>query len=362
MQYESDAIQLLQQAVNLSQKEISELLDIPPKENLGDIAFPCFKLSKMYKKSPQMISKELKDTIKIPQDSIFKELRAVGAFLNFYFDESKLAKNILERIWVEENKYGFKYKENEGKTIVIEFPAPNTNKPLHLGHLRNMALGESVSRVLESQGFRVVRVNLHNDRGIHICKSMLAYQKWGNNQEPNKKEDHFVGDYYVLFTKKEKEFPELEGEARNLLKKWEAKEPETYALWKKMTNWAEKGFAQTYKRFGVKFEIIYKESDLWEKGKEIIMEGLRKKLFYRDDKGNIVVDLEEPLVTKVLLRADGTSVYITQDIYLAKRKFDKYQSYKSIIITGNEQIYHFKVLFKVLKVIGYEFADGCYHL
>lgn len=360
MQYESNVIQLLQQALSLSQKEISELLDIPPNVNLGDVSFPCFKLSKNLDKPPQLIAKDLEKAIKIPNDSIVKEVKAVGAFLNFFFDNSKLAEETLRRIWNERIKYG--YKENNQKTAVIEFPSPNTNKQLHLGHLRNMALGESTSRIFESQGFNVVRANLLNDRGIHICKSMLAYKKWGNNRSPDKKEDHFVGDFYVLFSKKVKDNPELEEEAQELLKLWEAKDTETIALWEKMTNWATSGFNKTFVKFGISFDKIYRESNLWEKGKDIILGGLETKLFYKDEIGNIVVDLGDQLGKKVLLRADGTSVYITQDIYLAKKKYDDFNYFKSIYVIGSEQNYHLSVLFKILKMMKFEFADGCYHL
>jgi arginyl-tRNA synthetase len=360
MQYESTIIELLQQALDLSQGEISELLDIPPNPNLGDIAFPCFKLSKMLDKSPQLIAKDLEMSIKIPDDSIIREVKAMGPFLNFFFNTSKLAEKALSRIWNERAKYG--YKADNQKTVLIEFPSPNTNKQLHLGHLRNMALGESTSRIFESQGYRVVRANLLNDRGIHICKSMLAYKKWGNNRQPDKKEDHFVGDFYVLFSKKVKENPELEEEAQELLKLWEAKDSQTRALWKKMTDWAVKGFNQTFIKFGISFDKTYRESDLWEKGKDIILNGLKTKLFHRDEVGNIVVDLGEPLGTKVLLRANGTSVYVTQDIYLAQKKYKDFNYFKSIYVIGSEQNYHLSVLFKILKILGYEFADGCYHL
>ena len=360
MEYESEIIQLLQQVVELSYEEISELLDIPPDKRFGDISFPCFKLSKMYKKRPQAIAKELEETIKIHDDSIVREIEAMDAFLNFFFDVSKLTERTLKKIWSEKEKYG--YREKNQRTVVIEFPSPNTNKQLHLGHLRNMALGESTSRIFESQGFKVVRANLLNDRGIHICKSMLAYKKWGESREPDKKEDHFVGDFYVLFSKKVKENPQIEDEAQELLKLWEAKDSETIALWKKMTNWANNGFNETFKKFGISFDKIYRESDLWEKGKEIILKGLENKLFYKDEVGKVVVDLGEQLGTKVLLRADGTSVYITQDIFLAQKKFDDFNYSKSIYVIGSEQNYHLQVLFKILKILKFEFADGCYHL
>ncbi|MFX1516943.1 MAG: arginine--tRNA ligase [Promethearchaeota archaeon] len=360
MQYESVVIQLLKQVLSLSQNEISELLNIPPDVKFGDISFPCFKLSKEFKKSPQLIAKDLEMKIKIPADSIIREVKAVGPFVNFSFDITKLAEKTLVQIWKEKSKYGF--KESNQNTVLIEFPSPNTNKQLHLGHLRNMALGESTSRIFESQGFNVVRANLLNDRGIHICKSMLAYQKWGNNRIPDKKEDHFVGDFYVLFSKKAKEDTNLEQEAQELLKLWESKDTKTIALWEKMTRWATNGFNQTFSRFGINFDKTYHESELWEKGKDIILGGLESNLFYKDEVGNVVVDLGEPLGSKVLLRADGTSVYITQDIYLAKKKHEDFNYFKSIYVIGSEQNYHLSVLFKILKLMRFEFADGCYHL
>ena len=360
MQYESTVTQLLQQALSFSEKEISELLDIPPNPKFGDISFPCFKLSKILNKTPQLIAKELEKAIKIPEDSIVREIKAIGAFLNFFFNIPILTERTLSQIWNERDKYG--YKEDNKKTVLLEFPSPNTNKQLHLGHLRNMALGESTSRIFESQGFNVVRVNLLNDRGIHICKSMLAYKKWGNKRKPDKKEDHFVGDFYVLFSKQLKENPKLEEEAQELLKQWEAKDIETIALWEKMTNWAINGFTETFTKFGISFDKTYRESDLWEKGKDIIMEGLKNNLFHKDEVGNIVVDLGGQLGTKVLLRADGTSVYITQDLYLAKKKYEDFKYSKSIYVIGSEQNYHLQVLFEILKMMNFEFADGCYHL
>lgn len=362
MQYEEEVIKLLQQKLDLPQKEISSLLNTPPNEKFGDIAFPCFKLAKLYKKPPYAIAKELEETIHITKDSIIKKIQAVGAFINFFFDEEKLTRITLKQIWKDKDNYGYKKEENQGKTVVVEFPSPNTNKPLHLGHLRNMALGESVSRILETQGYTVARVNLLNDRGIHICKSMLAYKKWGKNKKPNKKQDHFVGDFYVLFAKNAQKDPKLEIEAQELLKKWEAHDKETIELWQKMNSWVETGFNETYERFGVKFDKTYKESDFWDKGKSIILDNLDKDLFKKDETGSIVVELDKPLGTKVLLRSDGTAIYITQDLYLAKKKFDDYNYVKSIYVVGSEQKHHFKVLFQILKKMGFEFADSCYHL
>jgi len=250
--------------------------------------------------------------------------------------------------------------------VVIEFPAPNTNKPLHLGHVRNMLIGESLSRILEFNGFKVFRVNMNNDRGIHICKSMLAYKKYGKNKTPEsekKKSDHFVGDYYVLFNKKLKEHPELEDETQDMLRKWEQGDSETVNLWKKMNNWAFNGFNQTYKKFGIKHVKVYNESDYYNQGKKVVMDELKKKVFEKDEKGNIFVNLEKyNLPNKILLRADGTSVYMTQDLMLAQLKYKDFKMDKSIFVVGSEQKLHFKQLFKILELIGFKNFDGCYHL
>ncbi len=219
-----------------------------------------------------------------------------------------------------------------------------------------------VTRFLETQGDTIKRVNLNNDRGIHVCKSMLAYKKWGNNKEPNKKSDHFIGDFYVMFSKKLKDNPELEQEAQEMLRKWESKDPETISLWKKMNKWAFQGFKETYKKFGIKFDKEYYESKTYSKGKQIIQENEKKGLFTKDETGATIIDLGEKLGNKVLLRSDGTTVYITQDLYLAQLKHDDFKYHKSIYVVGNEQNYHFEVLFKILKILKYPFADNCYHL
>ncbi len=361
MDFESAVVEILFKVTDLSKAQIAEILEVPSNPELGDIAFPCFKLAKSLKKNPQIIAKELKEKINLPENSINTEINVVGSYLNFFFDETQLAKQILERIWKEKDKFGYISKE-EAPVVVVEFVSPNTNKPLHLGHLRNMALGESVSRILTSQGYKVVRVSLFNNRGIHICKSMLAYKRWGNGKEPDKKSDHFVGDYYVLYSQKLKELPELENEADEMLKKWEQKDPETRALWQKMNEWAIAGFNQTYDRFGTSFDKLYYESDIWESGKEIILQGLKDKIFYKDETGATKVDLGKELGTKVLIRANGTSLYIVQDLFLAKLNYDTFKFNKYIYVVANEQDYHFKALFKILDMLGFRFVDSCYHL
>ena len=345
----------------LKLKDIS--LEIPPDSKLGDYAFACFALAKDMKKSPAEIAKEFAQKLK-PDDCI-KEIKSTGPYVNFFIDKSKLAEETAKEIFKKKDKYGHS-KIGQKETVVIEYPGPNTNKPLHIGHMRNMALGVSMSNIFASQGCKVKKVNIVNDRGIHICKSMLAYQKWGNKKTPEKekrKPDHFVGDYYVMFCQKAKENPELEKEAQEMLRKWEEGDEEVRALWKKMNKWAFKGFKETYKHFGLpKFDKEYLESETYKKGKEIVMEGLDKGLFHKRDDGAIVVDLNrQGLGEKVLIRADGTSVYVTQDLFVAEQRYEDFKFDKCIYVVATEQNYHFNVLFTLLKKLKYPWAGGCYH-
>src|SRR3989344_3092946 len=356
MELKQEVAKLLTKILPLKEVEILILLETPKDPNLGDLSLPCFQLSKILKKDPKVIAQDLKNKLK-PNKTI-KEIKVIGPYLNFYFD-NKTLEPILNKILKEKEKYGFK-KSNK-KKVVIEFPSPNTNKPLHLGHLRNMALGESISNILESQGYNVIRVNLNNDRGIHICKSMLAYKKWGNNKIPNKKPDHFVGDFYVLFAQKSKDNPKLDQEALELLRKWESGDKQTIKLWKKMNSWALKGFNETYKRFGLKFNKVYFESKIYKKGKDLVLNELKQGNFQKDEKGAIIVDLEN-IGRKILLREDGTSIYITQDLYLAKLKHEDFKADSYIIISASEQDHHFKVLFKILELLKFPFAKSYHHL
>ena len=356
MELKQEVAKLLTKILPLKEVEILILLETPKDPNLGDLSLPCFQLSKILKKDPKVIAQDLKNKLK-PSKTI-KEIKVIGPYLNFYFD-NKTLEPLLNKILKEKEKYGFK-KPNK-KKVVIEFPSPNTNKPLHLGHLRNMALGESISNILESQGYKVIRVNLNNDRGIHICKSMLAYKKWGNNKIPNKKPDHFVGDFYVLFAQKSKDNPELDQEALDLLRKWESGDKQTIKLWKKMNSWALKGFNETYKRFGLKFNKVYFESKIYKKGKDLVLNELKQEKFQKDEKGAIIVDLEN-IGRKILLREDGTSIYITQDLYLAKLKHEDFKADSYIIISASEQDHHFKVLFKILELLKFPFAKSYHHL
>jgi len=344
--------------------EIDEsLIEVPPDTKLGDYAFPCFVLSKKLKKAPPQIAEYLAD--KIQPDDMISSVKNVGPYLNFFVNKAKLASTTLVRIQKEGVDYG-KASVGSGKTVLIEYPGPNTNKPLHLGHVRNMALGQSMSKILGSQGFDVKRVNINNDRGVHICKSMLAYQKWGEGKTPeseDRKSDHFVGDYYVMFAQKAKEDDSLEEEAKAMLAKWEAGDKEIRALWKQMNDWAFSGFKDTYSRFGMEdFDKEYYESETYEGGKKTVAEGLKKGLFQKKDDGAAYIDLSaEGLGEKILLRSDGTSVYVTQDLYTAQLRHNDFSFDKMIYVVATEQNYHFKVLFTLLKKLGYAWAEGCHH-
>jgi len=253
-----------------------------------------------------------------------------------------------------------------GKRIMVEFSSPNTNKPLHLGHLRNDVLGESISRILAACGATVRKVCIINDRGIHICKSMLAYKEQGNGSTPESvgvKSDRFVGDWYVRFHTMSQEDPTAEERAQQLLRQWEAGDPETIALWKQMNQWAVEGIKATYRRTGVSFDHYYFESETYLKGKEEVLKGLERGIFYREADGSVWIDLTaEGLDKKVLLRKDGTSLYITQDIGTAIFRHRDWPFDQLIYVVGSEQQYHFKVLFKVLEKLGFEWARNLYHL
>ena len=351
---------ILAKQTKLKEDEILSILEVPSNPELGDIAFPCFKLSSIYKKNPIEIAKELESKIKITKD--LEKIKATGPYLNFFLEKSNLAIEVIKKILKEKEKFG---TEKNKQTIMIEFPSPNTNKPLHLGHLRNMSLGESVSRILEHKGNKIIRANLNNDRGVHICKSMYAYEKWGKNKTPESekiKSDHLIGDFYVMFSKAAKENPALEEEAQKILQKWESGDKKTIALWKKMNKWAFDGFKETYKLFGIKHDKQYYESEIYGQGKELAQEGLNKNIFIKKDNA-IIADLtDEKLGEKVILRADGTSIYITQDMYLAILKDKEYKLDGSIYVVANEQDYHFQVLFTILKKFGYKFTKNLHHL
>ena len=353
--------QLKTLGANLKPEEIADVLRVPPSHEMGDYSFPCFILAKPLKQNPAQIAGRLAEQIETAAVEEIEKVEVKGPYLNLFVNKNMMARDVIHEI--EQKKDGFCKGNRTIGTVMVEFPSPNTNKPLHMGHLRNMAIGESMSRILEFNNNRVIRSNLNNDRGIHICKSMLAYRKFGDNKEPDKKSDHFVGDFYVLYNQKHKEDDSIEKEVEEMLRKWEAGDKDVVALWQKMNKWALDGFAETYRTFGIKHDRSYYEHEIYTKGKEIVSDGLERGIFKKRDDGAVIINLEnEGFDEKVLMRADGTSIYITQDLYLAKLKDDEYHLDGSIYVVGNEQEYHFNILFLVLKKLGFKFADNLHHL
>ncbi|WP_304403542.1 arginine--tRNA ligase [uncultured Bacteroides sp.] len=357
------------------------------KEFEGHLTLVVFPFLRMSKKGPEQTAQEIGEYLQANEPSV-AAFNVIKGFLNL---------TIASSAWIEllngihaDKQYGIMAATDSSPLVMIEYSSPNTNKPLHLGHVRNNLLGNALANIVAANGNKVVKTNIVNDRGIHICKSMLAWQKYGNGETPEssgKKGDHLIGDYYVSFDKHYKaEVKELmakfqsEGmneeeakakaeaesplmkEAREMLVKWEANDPEVRALWKKMNDWVYAGFDETYRMMGVTFDKIYYESNTYLEGKEKVMEGLEKGFFYRKEDGSVWADLTgEGLDHKLLLRADGTSVYMTQDIGTAKLRFADYPIDKMIYVVGNEQNYHFQVLSILLDKLGFEWGKGLVH-
>ena len=349
------------------------------KEFEGDYTVVVFPLLKASRKSPEATATELGEKIVASTPEI-KSFNVIKGFLNLAIDSSFWAARFKEIVETE----NFGMAPASGRTIMIEYSSPNTNKPLHLGHVRNNLLGYSVATILKANGHNVIKVNLVNDRGIHICKSMLAWQLYGGGETPassGMKGDHLVGKYYVEFDKHYKaQVKELMAEkgisedeakkqapimlqAQEMLRKWEAKDPEVYALWETMNGWVYEGFDVTYKAMGVDFDKVYYESQTYLLGKSLVEDGLKKGVFFRKEDNSVWIDLEaDGLDQKLLLRGDGTSVYMTQDLGTALSRFEENSLDDMIYVVGNEQNYHFQVLKLVLKKLGYEWSDNIFHL
>jgi arginyl-tRNA synthetase len=320
-----------------------------------------FSFSKALRMGPPQIAAAL--SVKLAGVKAPGEAKAVGPYLNVFVDRAALAKALLE----DARKPGYGSSSSlAGARIMIEFSSPNTNKPLHLGHLRNDVLGESVSRILRANGAEVLKINLVNDRGVHICKSMLSYMVYGGGRTPSdegKKSDHFVGDYYVKFNELKKEDEKAEEKAQDLLVQWEAGNAEVLKLWKTMNEWAVGGIKKTYERTGISFDKYYYESQIYLTGKEEVQKGLAAGAFFKAEDGSVRIDLSPiGLEEKVLLRKDGTSIYMTQDIGLAIHRHDDWPFDRLVYVVANEQQYHFKVLFHILERLGYGWAKNLYHL
>ena len=350
------------------------------KEFEGDLTLVVFPLIRIFKKSPEEICNEI-GCLLSKQIMFISSFNVIKGFLNIELNNNFWIESIIK---ISKTKnYGITKKNNKSDTTLVEFSSPNTNKPLHLGHVRNIVLGDSVSRIIEATGKNVKRVQIINDRGIHICKSMLAWQTFGNGETPEKanmKGDHLVGKYYVKFNQEyNKELAELRKKgysedecinksrlntkAKELLLRWESNDSEVIKLWSQMNNWVYAGFNETYKKLGVTFDKNYYESETYLLGKDLIEEGLKSKVFYKKEDNSVWVDLTEfGLDEKLLLRSDGTAVYITQDIGTAIQRFKDFKFSEMVYTVGNEQNYHFDVLFKILKKLNYSWANMCHHL
>lgn len=345
-------------------------LNYPPKVEFGDFAVECFPLAKQFRQNPAKIAQAISTEIR-PNESIQK-VTAVGPYVNFKIRNSLVFGDVCAEI---QKKDGFGNTTiGHGQRVMVEYLSPNTNKPLHLGHIRNGVLGMGVSNLLEATGHTVIKANLVNDRGVHICKSMLAWAKWANGDTPEStdtKGDHFVGDWYVRYDQEAKKNPQLQEEVRAMLRKWETGDLKTRKLWKMMNQWVYNGYEETYRKLGYLFDVFYYESNTYTLGKDLVQTGLNEGVFAKAESGAVIAPLpvdefgaEKDGSHKVvtLLRDDGTSVYITQDLGTAKLKFDQHQLDRSIYVVATEQNYHFQCLFKLLNMLGFEWADGCYHL
>ncbi|MCH5236408.1 MAG: arginine--tRNA ligase [Muribaculaceae bacterium] len=349
------------------------------KEFEGNLTIVVFPFLKVSRKSPESTASEIGERL-VKNEPAVKSFNVVKGFLNITINPEYWV-NILKTIAGNEN-FGITAADKDSELVMVEYSSPNTNKPLHLGHVRNNLLGYSLSKILEANGKKVVKTNIVNDRGIHICKSMLAWKKWGNGATPKssgKKGDHLIGDFYVEFDKHfKKEIEELISkgmtkeeaesssplmlEAREMLRKWEAGDPEVRKLWETMNNWVYEGFNETYGRLGVNFDKIYYESDTYLEGKDLVLDGIEKGIMYRKEDGSVWADLtQDGLDHKLLLRSDGTSVYMTQDIGTAKLRYQDFPIDKMIYVVGNEQNYHFQVLALILDKLGFKWGKDLTH-
>ena len=350
------------------------------KEFEGHLTVVVFPFLKASRKAPEATAQEIGAWMKENVEAV-AAFNAVKGFLNLTIS-AEFWRNLLHEIQADEN-FGFTAPTDDSELVMVEYSSPNTNKPLHLGHVRNNLLGYSLSQILKANGKKVVKTNIVNDRGIHICKSMLAWKKWGQGATPEsvgKKGDHLIGDFYVLFdrhfkdevkalmdekglSKEEAEAQsELMAEAREMLRRWEAGDEEVRALWKMMNDWVYAGFDETYKRLGVDFDKIYYESDTYLEGKDLVLGGMEKGIMYKKEDGSVWADLTpDGLDHKLLLRSDGTSVYMTQDIGTAKLRYQDYPIDKMIYVVGNEQNYHFQVLSLLLDKLGFKWGKSLTH-
>ena len=356
-----EVIELLEKSKIAKGVDIEKTLEEPPETKFGDLASNIsFHLAKKLKKNPEKLAKNIVESISIPENSLVEKVEAKNGYINFFFDYRKLAETVLKEILSEElgiEDFGF------GKKVMVEFSQPNPVHPMHVGHARSTFLGESLSNILEFLGFDVIRANYMNDTGLQVAKLVTAYKLWGEGKEPEGKPDLWLWKFYVKFHEEAKKNPDLEKKAREMLRKFEVERDEkTRELWDKVVRWCISGFQETYRKLGVEFDIYFFESDFREAGKKLIERALEKGIAFKSEEGTIVADLEKyGLSNCVLLRSDGTGLYITSDLGMTVHKFEEYNLDESIWVVASSQNLHFKQLFKILELLGYPWTDKCYH-
>jgi len=356
-----EVIELLEKSKIVKEVDIEKTLEEPPEKKFGDLASNiCFHLAKKFKMNPEELARKVVEGISIPKDSMIEKVEARSGYINFFFDHRKLAELVLKSIISKDlgiEDFG------ASKKVMVEFSQPNPVHPMHVGHARSTFLGESLSNILEFLGFDVIRANYMNDTGLQVAKLVTAYQLWGREEEPKGKPDLWLWKFYVKFHEEAKKNSDLEKKAREMLKKFEVeKDKRTRELWNKVVRWCINGFQETYRELGVTFDIYFFESDFREAGKKLVERALKKGIAFKSEEGTIVADLEKyGLSNCVLLRSDGTGLYITSDLGMTVHKFEEYGLDESIWVVASSQNLHFKQLFKILELLGYPWTSKCYH-
>lgn len=330
-------------------------LEKPPQPEFGDSSFPCFHLAKILRKNPVDIAADLASKIKIPASSVVSKVEARSGYVNFFFDYAKFSRVVLKEV-------GKKINIGKGKKVMVEYSQPNPVHPIHIGHARSTFLGDSLANILDFVGFKTIRANYMNDVGLQVAKLVLAYNLWAGSKVPDKKPDMWLWQYYVKFHDEAKLDKRLEEEAHSILRGYESGDKNVSKVWNKIVGWCVKGFEETYKKVGVNFDIYFYESDFRKLGKKIVGETLKMNISKRTEDGAVFVDLERyGMPGTILLRSDGTGLYITSDLGLTVNKFSKYKLGKSIWVVSSQQDLHFKQLFKVVELLGYKFYKDCKH-
>ncbi|MEM5791161.1 MAG: arginine--tRNA ligase, partial [Candidatus Aenigmatarchaeota archaeon] len=341
--------------------DVDKYIEIPPSHEFGDIACTiCFELAKEKRKNPEEIAKELVSKLKVPK--IVKKVEIKKGYINFFFDWEKISGKILKEIIRKGEKYGSS-KVGKKKRVMVEFSQPNPVHPMHIGHARTTFLGDALSNLLNFHDFKVIRANYMNDTGLQVAKLVCAYLLWGENKEPEGKPDFWLWEYYVKFHEKAKEDSSLEEKAREILRKFEfEREEETIKIWKRIVDWCVKGFKETYGKIKVNFDVYLYESSFRDSGKKIVENALKKGIAFKSPDHTIVADLERyGLSNIVILRSDGTGLYVTSDLGMTVYKFEKFKLDKSIWVVSSDQNLYFKQLFKILELLGYEWVKNCFH-